>query len=250
MSLRYWLCGLIGVVVCAAAAVAVTFATYGLTSHSLCTTGSDQLACDYNPGQLAMTIVVSILVAIPIGGRLFAWRKPSGGAIGGLAISLAFTGAAAAALVVGIGNEGTSAEAPGLIAGAVLAAIAPIMLLVTMIGTFSNLDGGLAAKAQAMKAAKAKGGRPRIDEPDDFEESIAGIAAIDREMFGAGRGDRSAAAGFGGLAAQLAQIAAARSRTADDGVAAKLRQLDDLRASGLLTPEEHERKRRELLDSI
>lgn len=229
MSLRYWLCGLIGVVVCAAAAVAVTLGTYGLTSQSLCEAGSDQLACELNPGQLSMLIIVSILVAIPIGGRLFAVRKPRGGAIGGLAISLAFTGAAAAALVVGIGNEGTSAEAPGLIAGAVLAAIAPIMLLITLVGTFSNLDGGLTAKAQAMKSAKAKG---------DHTVSVGGAPG------------GAQAAGFGDLAAQLAKIAAARSRTADDGLAAKLRQLDDLRASGLLTAEEHARKRRELLGEL
>lgn len=236
MSLRYWLCGLSGVALCATAVVAVTLGTFGLTSQSLCAPGSDQLACELSSGQLSLLIGVSLLLVIPVGGWVFAARKPGGGAIGGLAIALAFSGAAAAALVVGIDNAGTSAEAPGLIAGAVLAAIAPILLIATLIGTFSNLDGDLTARARAIKRGGGAGAGERGPAP------AVGVSG------GTGAGAQTAS--FGDLAAQLAQIAAARSRAAGDGTTAKLRQLDELRASGLLTPEEHERKRRELLDSL
>jgi len=52
------------------------------------------------------------------------------------------------------------------------------------------------------------------------------------------------------LAAQLRQVAAAKQAAARDDLAARLRRLDELRAAGAISAEEHARRRDEILDEV
>jgi hypothetical protein len=251
-ALRYWTCASLGVAVSAAAVAAISWGTFALTSQSLCAPGDDRLGCELGGDRLAAVMAVAFFVAIPLGSNLFAWRSsPRGGGLGLLAIALGLTGACGAALTVGIGSPGTSAELPGLLTGILLAIVAPFVLLGGLVTTFSNLD----PRARALAVAKAHSARAAAREPRADTDGNGGSVSlrstvIDGRADPRAANDALAAVGLGDLAAQLSQIAAARARTDGDSVATKLRQLDDLRASGLLTPEEHARKRRELLDAI
>jgi hypothetical protein len=226
--MRYWLRALVGVVVCSAAAVAVVWATWALTRTSTCVAGDDTLACRWSSGQLAGAIAVALLVAIPLGSKLFKHRTaPPSGPLGPLAAGLAVTGAGVAALVSGItvGSAHGSAMGAGIAVGTVLLCLGPWLLVFG-------------------PAAALQGPRPR-------QRPSAAVVAASASPDESGRsGGTAQTAALGTLAAQLSAIADARRRTGTDPLAARLRQLDDLRASGLLSAEEHAQRRRALLDEL
>jgi Short C-terminal domain len=225
--MRYWFLSLVGVVVCSAAATAIAWSTWALTRLSVCAPGDDRLACDLGAGGLALVIGSAVLVAIPLGSGISRYRTaPRSGPLGPFAFGLAVTAGGVAALVSGItaGYEQTSATSAGIGTGTVLLIVGPLLLL-----------GGLAA---ALSGARSVPAPP------------AAAASPSRPAGTATRAPDSTTAAVGTLAAQLAQIAAARRRTDADPLAAKLRQLDDLRASGLLSADEHAAKRAELLHEL
>lgn len=257
--MRYWTLGLLGVAICSAAVAVVAWCTYALTRVSLCEPGSSGLACETEPGQLGIAIGVALIVAIPVGSKLFARRKaPRGAPLGPLAIGLALCAAGGAALwsALGSGSNSDVTEAIGF------GVAAPLLC----IGLFAVIGGlsALSAKGDARAA--------RIAELRSSGRSTAEIAvalssgdgasgsggATGGSGGGAAGGDRSRPTvsvstqtiALGTLAEQLSQIAAARQRTGGDALAARLRQLDDLRASGLLSADEHAAKRREILEEL
>jgi len=223
--MSYWPRALLGTALCSAAAVAIVWATWALTRTSTCVAGDDTLACRWSGGQLAAAIAVALLVAIPLGSKLFKHRTaPPSGPLGPLAVGLAVTGGGVAALVSGItvgAGEG-SAMGAGIATGTVLLCLGPWLLV---FGPAAALRGPtrrrLSAEAPTLQATSATGGATT-------PQTVA----------------------LGTLAAQLSAIAEARRRTSADPLAARLRQLDDLRASGLLSAEEHAQRRRALLDEL
>ncbi|HWV87218.1 MAG TPA: SHOCT domain-containing protein [Capillimicrobium sp.] len=63
-------------------------------------------------------------------------------------------------------------------------------------------------------------------------------------------GDPEAAAQIAQLAGQLQQVADAKEAAARDRLAERLRRLDELRAAGTISAEEHRRRRAEILDEV
>ncbi|ADB54218.1 hypothetical protein Cwoe_5817 [Conexibacter woesei DSM 14684] len=254
--MRYWTFSLLGVAICSAAVAVVAWCTYAATRISLCTPADDSLACRIDGGQLGIAIACGLLVAIPIGSGLFAHRtSPPSRPLGGIALSLALTasGGAALASALGTGASGDASEAIGFGVAAPLLSFGLILLLIALA---AGVNGSAtrarfeAAKAQAEAKAQAKpaaagGAHARSAHAD---------GAHARHGDGGPANDGTPLdlrlAGIGTLAAQLATVAAARAWTESDAVAASLRQLDALRASGLLTAEEHAERRRKILDSI
>lgn len=226
--MRYWLNALLGVVICSAAAVAVSFATWALTRSSTCSPGAGTLACRWESVPLAGAIVVALLVVIPLGSQLFKHRTaPTSGGLGLLAVGLALTGGAGAALSSGVtvGTGEPEATAAGIVVGVVLLLGGPFLLLVGIaVAMRGPAQGTLVVRApgHAKRAAAAEAAKPAPP------QTVA----------------------LGALAAQLSQIAAARERVGGDALAARLRQLDDLRAAGVLNAEEHAAKRREVLNEM
>lgn len=242
--MRYWSFGLLGVAISAAAVAVVTWCTYALTRVSLCTPGDASFGCARDPGQLGLATAVAILVAIPVGSKLFARRKrPRGGPLGPLALGLALTAAGGGALASALGSaSGTgAAEAIGFGVGAPLLSLGPFLLIAGFAAVGRRGDETAARIAQLKADGYTRG--------QIAQTLSAGSAA--RATAGAGtRAPTPQSAGIGSLAAQLTEIAAARERAAGDALARRLRRLDDLRASGLLSAEEHAAKRREILGEI
>ncbi|MDO8213716.1 SHOCT domain-containing protein [Conexibacter sp. CPCC 206217] len=265
--MKYWFPALLGVVLSAAAVAVVAWCTYAWTRVSLCTPADTQLACRLD-GQSGVVIAVAIFVAIPLASWIFTLRQrnPRGTPLGLLSLGLALTAAGGAALWSALGSgAGTDAEIPSVIVAGCLLSIGPFFLLA---GIAVSGRRGEATRATRAALIAANGG----DVGKAFEAMRAARAgtSVSAGWSGVSAGSgggagRSATAGsgtvtdtgtttganqLGALAAQLSQIAAARERTGGDAIATSLRQLDDLRASGLLTPEEHARKRREILDKL
>lgn len=258
--MRYWTLGLLGVALSAAAVAVISWCTYALTRVSLCEPGSGGLACETEPARLGIAIAVALFVAIPVGSKLYARRKaPRGAPLGPLAIGLALCAAGGAALwsALGSGSESDVTTAVGLGVAAPLLSVG----LFAVIAGFSALSAKGDAQAARIAALKESGRSTA-----EIMEALAGqdrargdgrpgTGGADGARAGAGRDAPSAAAtpqtiAIGTLAEQLSQIAAARERTGGDALAARLRQLDDLRASGLLSAEEHAAKRREILEAL
>jgi hypothetical protein len=249
--MRYWLRALLGIVLSAAAVSIVAWCTYAWTRTSLCTPVDTQLACRLDGEAFLFVILGAIFVLIPLASQIFMRRtRPRGTPLGFLALSLALTAAGGAALVSAIGSgSGTPADIPGFVVGGILLSIGPIAL-VAGIATTGSRGAARLAQAQRDAIVQQSGG----DLGKAMAAVRAGTAAGSSVTFtsGATAGDAAqpGAGQLGALAAQLSQIAEARQHTTGDATAASLRQLDDLRASGLLTPEEHARKRREILDKL
>lgn len=268
--MKYWFPALLGVVLSAATVAVVTWCTYAWTRVSLCTPADTQLACRLDGEQFGIAIAVTLFAVIPLASRIFMQRQrnPRGTPLGFLTLGLAVTAAGGAALWSALGTAaGTSADVAGFVVGGCLLSIGPFFLLAGIAvsgrrgeaarATHSALiaaNGGDVSKAfTAMRA-----GSPATSVSAGWSGVSAGAggnaggsaATGAGTVTGAGTGTATGTSQFGALAAQLSQIAAARERTGGDAIATSLRQLDDLRASGLLTPEEHARKRREILDKL
>lgn len=245
-SLRYWLCSLIGVAVATVAVWVVSLSTWALARTNECRVGDTRDWCELSGADAGIAIGVMIFVVIPIASWIFALRtKPRSSHLGGLAIGLSLLAGGGAALWAAGGTAPATdtTELVGL-------GIAVPALIVGVVFTLTGMAtmGRRTSRAQARKAGEAvlaaNGG--------DLKRSLAAVKAAQGQQRAAGG---TAAAQpkqiqLGALAAQLSQIANASQRTGGDELAAKLRQLDDLRKSGLLSAEEHTRKRRELLDRM
>lgn len=249
--MRYWTFSLLGVAICSAAVAVVAWCTHAATRISLCTPADDSLACRMDGGQLGMAIAGALLLAIPVGSRLFAHRTvPRGSPLGLLALGLALTAAGSAALWSAVGGtteSGSAAQVVGIVTGGILLSIGPFLLFpglaVSLRGTATAAPAGVDAAAQTIATATAQA----VDAAVNAHAGERGRSTVYTSS--AHTADTSVA-GLGTLASQLAQVAEAKGRTGGDQVAARLRQLDDLRASGLLTAEEHAAARRRILDSI
>jgi hypothetical protein len=243
--MRYWIRALLGIVLAAAAVTAIAWCTWALTRVSRCTPADETLGCELAGEGLSVSIAIAFLVVIPLASVIFAGRtKPRSSHLGLLAIGLSITCAGGAGLTsaLGSGSGDTTVEWIGYgVAGAGLT-FGPLLLL-GGIATTSRRGPVAAVREQSDKVLAANGG--------DLSKSLAAVRAAQQSgavRAGAPRDQQQLQ--LGALAAQLSQIANARERTGGDAIAARLRQLDDLRASGLLSPEEHTRKRREVLDQI
>lgn len=239
--MRYWTFGLLGVAISSAAVAVVAWCTYALTRVSLCTPEDGSLGCARDTGQLGIAIALAIFLAIPIGSKLFARRRrPRGSVLGPLALGLAITAAGGAALWSALGSAGGTgtAEAVGYAVGATLLSIGPFVLFGGLFAVGSRGDAN-AARIAELQANGYRSG-----------EIAERLAAEKAAAAGVSPVQPSPAASVGTLAAQLSAIAAARARASGDDVATRLRRLDDLRASGLLSPAEHAAKRAEILSEI
>lgn len=249
--MRYWTFGLVGVAISAAAVAVISWCTYALTRVSLCEPGDAGLACERGPADLGIAIAIALVVAIPVGSKLFAHRKaPRGAPLGPLAIGLALAGAGGAALWSALGS-GSGSDVTAAVGFGVAAPLLSIGLF-ALIGGFAALSTRGETQAARIAELKASG--------RNTQEIVDALSAV--SAGGAGNGSGSAkgpaprvtvttqSIGIGTLAEQLSKIAAARERTGGDALAAKLRQLDDLRASGLLSAEEHAAKRRAILEQL
>lgn len=247
--MRYWFRALLGIVLAAGAVTVVAWCTWALTRVSLCTPADESLACEVRSEGFAIAIALSFFVVIPLASGIFAGRtKPRSSHLGLLAIGLALVAAGGAALWSALGEApGTSTtEAIGYGVAAPTIAIGLFFVLAGIATTGSRMSAAQ-VRAQSNAVLAANGG--------DLRRSMAAVRAAQRS----GGGTSGSAGGgsgtpkeiqLGTLAAQLSQMASAKERTGGDAIAARLRQLDDLRASGLLSVEEHARKRREVLDQI
>lgn len=245
--MRYWFRALLGIVLAAGAVTVVAWCTWALTRVSLCTPADETLACEVRSEGFAIAIAVSIFAVIPLASGIFAGRtKPRSSHLGLLAIGLALVAAGGAALWSALGEApGTSTtEAIGYGVAAPTIAIGLFFVLAGIATTGSRRTHS-EVRAVSDAVLRANGG--------DLHRSMAAVRAAKQSGGAAGRAASSSTPKeiqLGTLAAQLSQMANAKERTGGDAIAARLRQLDDLRASGLLSVEEHARKRREVLDQI
>lgn len=253
--MRYWLSALLGIALSAAAVAVVTWCTYAWTRTSLCAPGDEQLACTLGNEGFAIAIAVAIFVVIPFASRIFMFRTtPRGTSLGFLTIGIAITAAGGAALYSALDSRGgfDSVQVAGYIVAGVALSIGPFFLLGGIVATGrsrqllskTDRDALIAANGgdvkRAMEAARASANSGAT--PVFSGSTTVGAAAS--------HSSAQVTSQLTGLAAQLTEMAAARQRTSGDKIASSLRQLDDLRASGLLTAEEHERKRREILEQL
>ncbi|HST40795.1 MAG TPA: hypothetical protein VLK58_14870 [Conexibacter sp.] len=245
--MRYWIRALLGIVLASAAVTVVAWCTWALTRVSLCTPADETLACEVRAEGFAIAIAVCIFVAIPLASAIFAGRtKPRSSHLGLLAIGLAIVAAGGAGLWSAVG-EAPSTDTTEIIGAGIAAPALAIgaFFVLAGIATMGSRVSGSQVRAQSDAVLAANGG--------DLSRSLAAVRAAKQSggaAMSAGGSSTPKEIQLGTLAAQLSQMANAKERTGGDAIAARLRQLDDLRASGLLSVEEHARKRREVLDKI
>ncbi|MCW3013471.1 MAG: hypothetical protein JWO02_563 [Solirubrobacterales bacterium] len=234
--MRYWIRTLIGIAVIAGSVTLASYLIYEMVRVGSCASGGAYVIANPCPagfGWKVLGIIVSIFVLPFVGMGILATRRPGGGAtvssgasVGALWFFLLFTCMGAAALVAGQGPA--APDERGVTSGANWVA-----------GTFLVM-GAPALLGMVIAALR----RPK-DPPPSATQLMP---------------DR---AGMATLANQLQTVATMRSvkpaptrpapstpgADADD-LAGRLRQLDELRAAGLVTAEEHAAKRREILGEV
>lgn len=247
--MRYWLTTLLGITLASAAVAVIAWCTRALIEHSLCPPAATEqpLACSAENGELGAAIGICALVVIPLASVIFAHRTtPRGTPLGALALGLAIIAAGGAALYAAIPSDDTTVQVSGYITAAVLLTIGPLMALGGMAAT-----GARRTRTVAAADAPASSGETIADA---ISRASGGAVVLSAGDIRAGtveeatkaRAAASSTIGFGALAAQLAQISAAKQRTGADALAATLRQLDDLHAAGLLNSSDHARMRDEI----
>ncbi len=244
--MRYWIRTLLGIVLIAGSVALAAVTIYHLVRIGSCGSDGTYVAvrpCPDGTGLKILGLIASIFV-VPFAGMGLLATRGSGGAqrdgaamgIGVMWFLLLFTCMGAAAFVAGRGPAAPST--PGLRSAG------------TWIGVSFMLVGGPALLFLVWRTLTAPAPRPPAALPG------RPLSTTPAPRSGPTPPAGPATPGMATLAAQLQTVARMRGVEADaaasDGhdVAARLRELDALRAAGLVTDEEHAAKRRQILADI
>jgi Short C-terminal domain len=232
--MRYWFFTLLGMLICLACLLGMTWALYHLVRTGTCASGGPYVSarpCPEDTGTKVLVLIGSIF-GIFIGLGVYAARgmKGAGGTVGlGIAMwSLLFISLAAATFVAAYGPANN--DDPGARSAAIILAI--VFLPMGLIPLIGMLGFGLGRdKVQQRFGPGADAPRYPKPAPSQFnvtmptQPSPAPPAAPPPVAPG---GSAAAAAGT-------------------DDPAARLKKLAELRDAGLLTDEEYDEKRQEIL---
>jgi len=200
-------------------------------------------------------------VALPAWGLFHLVRQPSCGSDGITTVGppcpdeivwwiLAMVGSAVVLVPLAIGIAGRGADGRMRLFGPILLA-EPIALVaavvVSLVGASSDPDthwvGWVVAGVGGVILLLSLPGIVRAaTRPPPANVLHAPLAAA--------AGDPEAAAKIAQLAGQLQRVAEAKGAAARDDLAERLRRLDELRASGAISAEEHRRRRDEILKEV
>jgi hypothetical protein len=247
--MRYLVRTLVGVLLIAGSVALASVVIYDLVRIGSCGSDGTYIAvrpCPDGTGLKILGLIVSIFVAPFAGMGLLATRHagdaqrgPAAVSVGVLWFFLLFTCMGAASLVAGRGPA--APESPGLRSAG------------TWIGVTFLVMGAPVLLFMVWRTLRAPA--PRTVPP-----ALPGRPLSTTPAPRTGPTASPKTAGMATLATQLETIARMRGVTpapapahgADDAehVAARLRELDELRASGLVTDEEHAAKRRQILADL
>jgi Short C-terminal domain len=227
--IRYWFLSLLGMIVCLVSLLVMTWALYHLVRTGTCASGGPYVSARPCPSDTGAKIVglMGSIFALLIGGAIYAARGGKGyGATLGMGVvlwSLLFISLAAATFVAAYGPANN--DAPGAKTAAVILAIVFLpMAILPLIG------------AVGFGAGRKRFSRGGSDTPRTYPKPAP------------------AQMPFSIPPARPAAPAAPTPSSAPGGqagdVATRLRKLDELRDSGLLTDAEFEAKKAELLREL
>jgi Short C-terminal domain len=226
--IRYWFLSLLGMIVCLVSLLVMTWALYHLVRTGTCASGAYVSArpCPSDTGAKIVGLMGSIF-ALLIGGAIYAARGGKGyGATLGMGVvlwSLLFISLAAATFVAAFGPANN--DAPGAKTAAVILAI--VFLPMAILPLIGAVGFGAGRKRFSLGGS---------DTPRTYPKPAP------------------AQTPFSIPPARPAAAAAPTPSSAPGGqagdVATRLRKLDELRDSGLLTDAEFEAKKAELLREL
>jgi hypothetical protein len=226
--IRYWVTSLLGMLICLVSLVVMSWALYHLVRTGTCASGGPYVSarpCPSDTGAKILGLIGSIF-ALLIGGAIYAARGGKGGGTLGMGVvlwSLLFISLAAATFVAAYGPANN--DAPGAKTAAVILAIVFLpMAILPLLGAV-----GFGA------------GRKRLFGGSDKPRSYPKPAPPDMPF-------SMPAARPSPAAAAPTPFSAPGAQAGD--VAGRLRKLDELRDSGLLTDEEFEAKKAEILREL
>ncbi len=226
-ALRTLVGGALGLV----AVVAPAWGIYHLLRQPSCGDGGP--ACPDEVGLWIVAIVVSATIVAPVAifvaGRLAPLHPPW------LLVPILVMSPLCFVAGVVVSLVGPTADPDTRWVGILIGGLTALLL--------ARVAWGLARRARRRRASAPLGAT--LSTMASLQSTAADAAAA-KPAKAADRGGATMAT----LAGQLAQIAEAKAAAQDDDVAARLRRLDELRAAGLINPDEHAARRREILDEI
>jgi hypothetical protein len=219
--------------------VVVTAPSWGLfhlVRQSSCGTILAPTGCPDDVGLWIAALVVSTTVVAPLAVLLAGRDRDGGPWLLGPLIVLVPVGLVAGVVVSFVGvSADPGTRWVGILIGGVVG-------LLTLLGIRAAIAGRRRAAyrrgTERRPGAGAPRGRPAPSSPPPTPPPQRPAAAPDLRT-----------QQLGTLAAQLTRVAAA-ARTGPDTVAPRLKHLDELRRSGLITDDEHASRRREILAEI
>lgn len=232
MGARYITRGLLGALLCGGAVVLASVDLYHLVRTGNCASGGPYVSarpCPEGTGLHVLGLIAAIFAIAPAGGAIFASRGKGVDGLPGVAVIAALTwcylwvGMGSAAYVAGHGPA-----APPQAGGATSVAIT-----FWAIGGVSLLALGYGFRAERSVQSALR--RKRIDLARASPPVASAQAATKRP-----RAPQTPAR----------PVAPAAASPASTDIAQRLRKLEDLKAAAVISAEEYERKRREILKEI
>lgn len=210
---------LVGMALGVAGVIAPAWGMFHLVRTPAC--GSDGVGvygppCADEVGLWIAAVVVAATVVLPLAIGIAGWGEPGRLLLLGPVLAM---GPLCVAGAVVWSLTGASSDPDSRWVGYLIGGLVALLLLWALVGRVR------------------RGGRPSPRSPAPAPVSVPAAPA-------------PGAAQLSTLAAQLSQVAAAKAAVADDGLAARLQRLDELRSAGAITADEHARRRREILDEV